>query len=105
LDSSIFLTLSKYSEGSIDTTLLDQIPSWSQSETSVTPIKNKLICVLNYSRIPLIRMNWDDETLEYTENPDNLIFFKNRLLLQSEVEKNFHKQPFWATFIYVQIKH
>jgi len=61
LDSSIFLTISKYSEGSIDISLLNQIPSWPQSETSVNPIKNKLICVLNYSRTPLIRMNWEDK--------------------------------------------
>jgi len=54
--------------------LLNQISSWPQSETSVTPIKNKLICVLNYSRTPLIRMNWDDEPFRYAENPDKWIF-------------------------------
>jgi len=32
-----------------------------------------------YSKNSFIRINWDDETFGYAENPDNQFFFENRL--------------------------
>jgi hypothetical protein len=38
---------------------------------------NSLVC--QYSRTPLIRINWDGEPSGYAENLDNLIFLENKL--------------------------
>jgi len=38
-----------------------------------------------YSRIPLVRINWNGETSGYAGNPDDWIFFENGLHWQAEV--------------------
>jgi hypothetical protein len=34
-----------------------------------------------YSRTPLIRFNWDEESFGYAENPDNWIFIRKQATL------------------------
>jgi hypothetical protein len=55
-----------------------------------------------YSRIPLIRINWDGEPSVYAENPDNLIFLLKyaKLAVRSGVKK-FHKRLLEATYLFV----
>ena len=48
-------------------------------------INSAVFIIFNYSRTPLIRINWDGVTPEYTENPDNWNFFATRLHWQFEV--------------------
>ena len=38
--------------------------------------------ISSYSRNTVIRINWDGEPAGYAENPDNWIFFENRLQRQ-----------------------
>jgi hypothetical protein len=59
-----------------------------------------------YSRSPLIRIKWDGKPSGYAENPDNWIFFENRLHWQFEVGKKIlQTSVFGYIFIYVQMKH
>ena len=46
-----------------------------------------------YSRIPLIRFNWDGEPSGYAENPDNWIFlFKIGYIGSLKWKNNFYKR-------------
>jgi hypothetical protein len=53
----------------------------------------------NYSRTPLIRINWDDEPSGYAEKPDNWIVLWQKATLAVWSEKKFYKQLFKATYL------
>ena len=50
-------------------------------------VTHTVFYVCLYSRIQLISINWGDEASRYAKNPDNWIFFENRLHWPFEVEK------------------
>jgi len=55
-----------------------------------------------YNRSPLIRIKWDDKQSGYAENPDNWIFFENRLHWQFEVGKKLSINGcFKATYLFM----
>jgi hypothetical protein len=53
-----------------------------------------------YSRTPLIRIKWDEETSVYTENPDNWIVHESMLYWQFGVKR---KLPQTAVLGYILI--
>jgi len=59
-----------------------------------------------YVRIPFILINWDCESSEYAEHPDNWIFcLKIGYIGSLKWEKNIQTALSSYIFIYVQIKH
>jgi hypothetical protein len=58
-----------------------------------------------YSRTPFIRISWYDEPSGNAENPDNCIFFEDRLHWQFEVGKKILRTAVLGyIFIYVRNK-
>ena len=59
-----------------------------------------------YSRAPLIRINWEGEPFGYAENPDNWIFLcKQATLAGWSGKKNLQTAILGYIFIYVQTKY
>jgi len=69
-------------------------------------MQHEFIHIDTNSRTPIIWIDWDGDPSAYAENPDNWIFFENRLHWQFEVGKKILQTAVLGyIFIDLQIKH